>query len=147
MAETGSQSAETQRVYRNERIAVIWRSSRCVHSRNCVNGLPAVFRPGERPWVQVDAATADEVARTVSRCPSGALAYERLDGGEQETAAEEVVIEVLANGPLAIRGNVRIVRPDGTTLREATRVTLCRCGQSGNKPFCDGTHLRVGFQG
>jgi uncharacterized Fe-S cluster protein YjdI len=140
-------STPHERVYRNEKIAVTWNPERCVHSHRCVNELPAVFRPGEHPWVHVNAATADDIARTVARCPSGALTFERLDGGAQETILAETVVEALADGPLAIRGNLRIIGPDGTTLRHATRVTLCRCGQSSNKPFCDGTHLKIGFQG
>jgi uncharacterized Fe-S cluster protein YjdI len=140
-------STPHERVYRNEKIAVTWHPERCVHSQRCVNGLPAVFRPGERPWVRVDAATADAIARTVARCPSGALTFERLDGGAQEAIPAETVVEALADGPLAVRGNLRIIGPDGTTLRQATRVTLCRCGQSSNKPFCDGTHLKIGFHG
>jgi uncharacterized Fe-S cluster protein YjdI len=147
VAESNTERATRPRVYRNANIAVMWHPERCSHSHKCVNGLPQVFRPGERPWVQVDAATADIIARAVERCPSGALTYERFDGGAAEAVGDEVVIEALANGPLAVRGNPRIVGPDGSILSTATRVTFCRCGQSSSKPFCDGTHLLVGFRG
>lgn len=59
---------QKQRVYRTDQIAVSWNPGACIHSRRCVQGLPAVFRPAERPWVRVDAATADEIAEVVARC-------------------------------------------------------------------------------
>jgi uncharacterized Fe-S cluster protein YjdI/CDGSH-type Zn-finger protein len=136
----------TARVYRNQAIAVHWNPERCIHSARCVAGLSAVFQPGERPWVKIDAASADEIARVITRCPTGALHYERLDGGPQETPEVDVTIAPQSNGPLYVRGHIRIIGADGALLREDTRVALCRCGQSGNKPFCDGSHRRVGFK-
>ena len=142
---TERSTPEAERVYRNETIAVHWNPRRCIHSENCIKGLPQVFRKSERPWIMVDAATAAEIADVITHCPSGALHFERLDGGTQEQAAEETTIEPRPNGPLYVRGHVRIVSNDGTVIREDTRMTLCRCGQSHNKPFCDGTHRTVGF--
>lgn len=137
---------ETGHVYRNEGIAVYWNPRVCVHSGRCVGGLPQVFQPSERPWVKIDGATAAEIAEVVSRCPSGALHFERLDGGVPETAPEETTVEPQTNGPLFVRGRLRVVGPDGTLLREDTRMALCRCGHSNNKPFCDGSHRKVGFR-
>jgi CDGSH-type Zn-finger protein len=113
--------------------------------RNCVRGLPQVFDPEARPWVRVDAADADAIAAAVETCPTGALHYRRLDGGPQEQAQEPPTVEPRPNGPLFVRGHVRIVDPGGEVVREDTRVALCRCGGSENKPFCDGTHRRIGF--
>ena len=113
--------------------------------RNCVGRLPQVFVPEARPWVVVDAADADAVAAAIESCPTGALRYRRLDGGPQEQPPAETTVEPRQNGPLFVRGAVRIVDPDGRLIREATRVALCRCGASENKPFCDGSHRRVGF--
>jgi CDGSH-type Zn-finger protein len=78
-------------------------------------------------------------------CPTGALHFERLDGGEQEPEPDETTVKVQVNGPLYLRGKVRIVGPGGHVIREDTRVALCRCGHSKNKPFCDGSHFRVRF--
>jgi CDGSH-type Zn-finger protein len=113
--------------------------------RNCVRGLRQVFNPEARPWVAVDAADADAIAATIETCPTGALHYRRLDGGRQEQPQEDTTVEPRPNGPLFVRGLVRIVDPDGQLIREDTRLVLCRCGASGNKPFCDGSHRRVGF--
>src|SRR5437899_7214267 len=99
-----------------------------------------------RPWIDLSQADADEVAESVMSCPTGALHFRRLDGGEEEPLASEVSVYARPNGPLFLSGRVRIVGQDGTLLREDTRVALCRCGQSGNKPFCDGTHRKVGFR-
>ena len=134
-----------RRVYANDVIEVHWEPRLCIHTRNCVEGLPGVFDPGARPWVDVDAGDADTIAATVLTCPTGALHFRRLDGGAQETASEGTTVEPRPNGPLFVRGRVRIVDPDGNLIREDTRVALCRCGASANKPFCDGSHRRIGF--
>ena len=63
--------------YSNGEVTVVWTPSRCVHSGICARGLPAVFKPRERPWVDVAGATSEEIVQQVSRCPSGALAIER----------------------------------------------------------------------
>jgi uncharacterized Fe-S cluster protein YjdI len=132
--------------YSNQAIKVFWNSSLCIHSENCVRGLPQVFQKSGRPWINVDAATAAEIAATVSRCPSGALQYELLEGEKPEVTAEATIIEPRPNGPLLVKGRIRLESPDGSLLFEGERVALCRCGQSGNKPFCDGTHQKVGFK-
>ncbi len=122
-----------------------WEPRLCIHMRNCVRGLPQVFDAEARPWVRVDAADADAIAAAVESCPTGALHYRRLDGAPQEQAQEPPTVEPRPNGPLFVRGQVRIVDPNGDVVREDTRVALCRCGGSENKPFCDGTHRRIGF--
>ena len=133
------------RTYANEAIEVQWEPRLCIHTQNCVRGLGEVFDPEARPWVRVDAADAERIAETVLTCPTGALHFRRLDGGPQEEPPADTTIEPRPNGPLFLRGRIRIVDVDGTTVREDTRVALCRCGASSNKPFCDGSHLTIGF--
>jgi len=135
-----------ERVYQNDQIAVLWEPKLCIHAGYCFRGLPEVFQPESRPWVKVDAATAEKIAEVVMTCPTGALHFERRDGGPQEPQSEETTIDARPNGPLYVRGHIRITGPGGRLIREDTRVALCRCGQSGNKPFCDGSHRRVGFR-
>ena len=136
------------RIYRNTRgeIAVSWEPKLCIHAGNCFRSLPEVFQPNSRPWIIVDAATADKIAEVVMTCPTGALHFERFDGGPQEPRPPETTINARHNGPLYVRGSVRITGPGGQLIREDTRVALCRCGRSENKPFCDGSHRRVGFR-
>jgi CDGSH-type Zn-finger protein len=78
-------------------------------------------------------------------CTTGALHFRRLDGGAQEEAAAETTVEPRPNGPLFVHGRLKIVGAGGHVIREDTRFALCRCGASQNKPFCDGSHRRVGF--
>ena len=113
--------------------------------QNCVKRLPNVFRADERPWVVADGADADSVAAAVEACPTGALHYHRLDGRPDEDAGQTTTVDPRPNGPLFVRGRLRIVNAAGDVVREDTRTALCRCGASANKPFCDGSHRRIGF--
>ncbi|MEQ1502153.1 MAG: CDGSH iron-sulfur domain-containing protein [Myxococcota bacterium] len=109
--------------------------SRCIHSRNCVLTLPTVFRPNvQGPWIDPDGADPEDVAALARRCPSGAIRVERLDGGTAESADLINSVTVTENGPYVVRGELEI----GGVAQ--TRATLCRCGSSRNKPFCDGMH-------
>jgi CDGSH-type Zn-finger protein/uncharacterized Fe-S cluster protein YjdI len=136
---------DVEREYRNNQIVVHWEPRLCIHAGFCFRGLPAVFKPNDHPWVTLDGADADQIAQVVLACPTGALHFERLDGGPQEQPEDETTIKLQVNGPLYLRGKVRIVGPGNHVIREDTRVALCRCGASANKPFCDGSHFRVGF--
>jgi uncharacterized Fe-S cluster protein YjdI len=135
------------RVYADDRIEVHWEPRLCIHTRSCVERLRGVFDPERRPWIDVSAAGADEIAATVLTCPTGALHFRRLDGGAQEEAEVPPKVVPRTNGPLFLRGRFRIEDADGNLIREDTRLALCRCGASENKPFCDGTHRKIGFTG
>jgi CDGSH-type Zn-finger protein/uncharacterized Fe-S cluster protein YjdI len=135
-----------ERVYRNDQIAVAWEPKLCIHAGYCFRALPEAFQPQNRPWVRVDEAAAEKIAEVIMTCPTGALHFERLDGGPQEPQPEETTIRARPNGPLYVRGKIRITGTGGQLIREDTRVALCRCGHSENKPFCDSSHRRVGFR-
>jgi uncharacterized Fe-S cluster protein YjdI len=132
--------------YATDEIVVEWEPRLCYHSHNCVRSLPQVFDPEKRPWVQIDAAAADDVAAAVARCPSGALRARRL-GVSSDRVADELEVRASENGPLLLRGGIRIVDAEGNLLYEGEKAALCRCGGSSNKPFCDGTHKTNGFRG
>jgi uncharacterized Fe-S cluster protein YjdI len=134
------------REYRTGEIAVFWEPAFCIHAAACLMGLPQVFDAGARPWIAIDAASADEIAETVMSCPTGALHFKRLDGGPQEDAPEQTTVRPRPNGPLFQRGRLRVTDEAGNVVREDTRIALCRCGHSANKPFCDATHRRIGFR-
>lgn len=141
-----SQRDRTTKEYATDEIVVEWEPRLCYHSQNCVRSLPQVFDDGRRPWIAIDAASADEVEAAVARCPSGALRTRRL--GAPVTAREQrLEMRASENGPLLVTGHVRIVDAEGTVLYEGDRAALCRCGGSANKPFCDGTHKKNGFRG
>ena len=132
--------------YRNEHIVVTWEPAYCIHTANCLNAEPEVFDAARRPWIVVDAANADRIAQAVMNCPTGALHFRRVDGGEQEPVPTETTVQPRTNGPLFLRGNLKFVNAKGEVIREDTRTALCRCGRSSDKPFCDGTHRAIGFQ-
>ena len=134
------------RVYEDERMRVHWFAGRCIHSGACIRAAPAVFDPRRRPWVDLSAETADAIAAAVERCPTGALAYERLDGGPQEQAPAETTVTPIRNGPLFVRGRIEVRDEQGRVLRAATRAAFCRCGRSAHLPFCDNTHRAIGFR-
>lgn len=129
-----------------EGITVQFRPGRCIHSANCVRGLPAVFRPGERPWVHTESAPADAIARVIHTCPTGALTYERTDGGPAEPVPARNSAVLAPDGPIYLRGRIRVVTLGGEVALEGNRMALCRCGASARKPLCDGSHRRAGFR-
>jgi iron-binding CDGSH zinc finger protein/divergent 4Fe-4S mono-cluster protein len=106
-----------------------------------------VFDPDARPWVNVEAASANEIAASIESCPTGALSYVRTDGAPQETPESPTKVQPRPNGPLFVRGDIEVTDTEGNVIRRATRIALCRCGQSSNKPYCDLTHRAVGFKG
>src|SRR6185503_11487849 len=94
-------------------ITVTWSKRRCIHSAECVRFLPDVFEPGRKPWVMPENDTADEVAAVVMRCPTGALHFERHDGGAAEAPDQENRVRATRHGPLELRGDLRIATPAG----------------------------------
>lgn len=105
----------------------------CIHARKCWLGLPKVFDPAQRPWIQPQGASTEEIVATIDACPSGALSYERR--GEAEPPAQVNTARLWENGPVELRGDLRLPGED-----PRTRAVLCRCGKTENPPFCDGSH-------
>lgn len=133
-----------RKVYRGKDIEVSFDLDLCTHIGECLRGHRGVFNLDRRPWVLPDEADADTVAEVVERCPSGALQYRRHDGGSQEEHAGTTVTPI-RDGPLLVTGEIEVRREDGA-VEKLPRATLCRCGSSRNKPFCDNQHLAVGFR-
>lgn len=131
--------------YESEHLTVHFDGRRCIHAAECVHGLPAVFDPQQRPWVRPEGAEADAVAEVVTRCPTGALSYTRHDGAAAEATPTTNRVTIAADGPLFCRGDLEVKRSDGEVVVRDTRIGLCRCGLSRNKPFCDGAHDKGRF--
>jgi uncharacterized Fe-S cluster protein YjdI/CDGSH-type Zn-finger protein len=134
-----------RKVYRGKDVEVSFDLDLCVHIAECLRGHPSVFDLNRRPWVLPDMGEADEVAEIVRRCPSGALLYRRLDGGAPEDPDGPTTVTLVRNGPLLVTGKIEVVREDGS-VETLPRATLCRCGESQHKPFCDNQHLAIGFR-
>jgi uncharacterized Fe-S cluster protein YjdI/CDGSH-type Zn-finger protein len=134
-----------RKVYRGRDIEVSFDLDICVHIGECLRGQPQVFELNRRPWILPDMADGDEVAEIVRLCPSGALLYRRLDGSPDEEPEGPTTVTPMRDGPLLVTGRIEVRREDGT-VEVLPRATLCRCGQSRHKPFCDNQHLAVGFR-
>lgn len=133
------------RAYEGADITVSFDSKRCIHAAECVRGLGQVFDRHARPWVNPDAAPAADVAAVVHRCPTGALSYEM--SGQSYEGSNPVPAEcaIVADGPIYVRGRLAVDTPDEPTVEES-RLALCRCGASGNKPYCDNSHADIQFE-
>mgnify|MGYP001591635608 FL=1 len=142
------------RRYESDEITVAYDASRCIHAADCVKGLPRVFNPRERPWIRPRAAEAERIREVVLRCPTGALfiAPESEEESQEEGAwssdgSGDSTIQVSDTGPLFLRGSFVVLDHQGEEVVRDSRIALCRCGASKNKPFCDGTHSEIGFPG
>ena len=144
-----SEEQQIVKRYSNGEVTIVWKPRLCIHSGNCVRGLPSVFDTSARPWIDADGASTKEIIAQVKRCPSGALSYEleNEDYEEEEPADEESrLVEVSKNGPLMVHGDLLVRNHNGNETRKQKITAFCRCGKSSNKPFCDGTH-KSGFEG
>ncbi|WP_417372286.1 (4Fe-4S)-binding protein [Gelidibacter japonicus] len=130
--------------YSNNEVTVVWKPNLCIHSAKCVHGLPEVFKPKEKPWIQIDNATTNSIIAAVKACPSGALTYysNTSQGNEEatETSTEATKIEIVNGGPMLVHGTLIITHDDGSEEEKKRITAFCRCAKSENKPYCDGSH-------
>ena len=137
---TGADAQAVERIM-GTRLEVLYEGQRCIHSRFCVTWGPEVFLANvQGPWIHPDAMDVERVVEIAHACPSGAIRYRRLDGGAEEQAPLVNLASVRESGPYAFRAQLQL---DGRPVEY--RATLCRCGASKHKPFCDGAHREIGF--
>ncbi len=127
-------------------LTVIWKPETCIHSANCIKALPGVFKPKERPWIQMNDTTVEAVMGAVDKCPSGALSYTRstVEASIVPVVEDQELIKVnlIDNGPVIVLSALEVTHPDGTVEIKERRASFCRCGKSEKFPFCDGTHKK-----
>ncbi|GLQ90199.1 ferritin-like domain-containing protein [Dyella flagellata] len=124
-----------------EKLSLLFEAKRCIHARFCVTGAPKVFLANvQGPWLHPDAMDAERLVEIAHACPSGAIQYQRRDGRPDESAPPVNLAATREAGPYAFRGDLRL-----SGKQAGFRATLCRCGASKNKPFCDGSHHDIGF--
>lgn len=137
--------------YTNGEVTIVWQPSVCIHSTICwrkETGLPEVFNPRERPWIKPDGSTTEHIIEQVKRCPSGALSYYMNSEGEKKVNVErESIVETIPDGPLLVYGNIVVKDNNGNETHKTQVTAFCRCGGSANKPYCDGSHIKIGFKG
>lgn len=122
-------------------VTIEFDASKCIHARFCVLQAPEVFKantPGA--WIAPDAVEASDLAAVARNCPSGAIRYRARLPLLDEKPPPVNVVRIRENGPYAFHARLEV---HGAP--EVTRRTLCRCGASKNKPYCDGSHVGAQF--
>jgi len=126
-------------------IDVHWDERLCIHIGECGQAANSLFEAGRKPWCVPDEVSKAEVREVCERCPSGALSYVDKSGTPEQAPAANTA-SVAYNGPLYFTGELRIEDAAEDMPGTRFRAALCRCGASGNKPFCDNSHLQAGFE-
>jgi CDGSH-type Zn-finger protein/uncharacterized Fe-S cluster protein YjdI len=122
-------------------LTLLYDGKKCIHARLCVTGGPSVFLANVKgPWIHPDTVPVESLVEIAHACPSGAIRYRRTDGKPDEVAPPVNLLVVREAGPYAVRAELQLAGKSGTY-----RATLCRCGASNNKPYCDGSHHEIGF--
>jgi uncharacterized Fe-S cluster protein YjdI len=133
--------------YQNGDFTVVWKPKLCIHAKTCIKTLPEVYNPNEKPWIKAENASIEALKSQISQCPSGALSYELEGEKELDSPKLETKIQVMTNGPLLVHGHLEVTGTDNTVEKKHVTTAFCRCGASSNKPYCDGTHNSIQFQG
>ncbi|HPF44541.1 MAG TPA: (4Fe-4S)-binding protein [Syntrophomonadaceae bacterium] len=150
-----NQTEKQIRVYQTDDLIVYWDAKQCSHVGKCWQSLPQVFKPKERPWITMDAASPEEIIAAIDKCPTDALKYELPEGSKvdpkiaagpgwvdyKKDEVTSIKIKMIKSGPLRVEGAAQVFDGDGNLLRQSNHIILCGCGKSGNRPFCDGSHV------
>jgi uncharacterized Fe-S cluster protein YjdI len=164
-------SSSNDRKYSNDDITVYWKPSACIHASYCYRELIEVFDPGRRPWVDMKGAPTDKIIETVNLCPTEALTWKWNDGEKNKNVDREhtnhvkfrrpelmdqddsshiehpVSVKIMKDGPIVIKGNFTLISNGNRKKISDSLISICRCGESDHKPFCDGRHRKTGFTG
>ncbi len=131
--------------YRGKVITIYDNQAVCTKAGFCVEQSPDIFNHQRTPWIDPDAGDAEKTAATIRLCPSGALSYKK--GKEYYIEKDrEPSITITKNGPYNMIGGIELNDPQGSKSESAEHYSLCRCGASKNKPFCDGNHQGIEFK-
>jgi len=136
----GGKPAGRDRVitYQGNEATVNYNPMLCSHAAECGRLASNIFNPAQKPWVQPDNGTMAELDAVIASCPSGALSFAAFDGADHRYADRpQIVVE--KNGPYWVR-DIPAPTADRAEAAAAGKYVLCRCGLSGNKPYCDGSH-------
>jgi len=128
--------------YEGKEINVIFNRSICSGAGTCVRNYPKIYKSASEDWINPDGDNVDEVKKSVIQCPSGALSYE-IAGESLSEDYDGYKLNVIKNGPLNIIGKVELHVDKWSTNANPQKYSLCRCGASENKPFCDYMHASL----
>jgi CDGSH-type Zn-finger protein/uncharacterized Fe-S cluster protein YjdI len=146
--DTGGGDMNEKKVFKypGQLIDIQWDGRLCIHIAECGQSEGELFVGGRDPWCLPDSATPAHAAEVCERCPSGALAYFDNSGQQIEQQPDGNTVNVTYNGPLFVHGELDIEGIPEDMPGVQFRAALCRCGHSKNKPFCDNSHLKIGFE-
>ncbi|ASJ74845.1 CDGSH iron-sulfur domain-containing protein [Granulosicoccus antarcticus] len=134
------------RNYTGKHATIAWDKKLCIHAGDCIRADGDLFELGRKPWCSPDTSNNEDILDIVSRCPSGSLSVVFTDSDKAELAPIQNTITVVYDGPLQIKGELQI---EGVAEDDSAglmfRASLCRCGLSKNKPYCDNSHKQSGF--
>lgn len=111
----------------------------CTHAAQCQARAATVFDPKKTPWIQPENGTLDAIMDVIAACPSGALRVSVGDQPAQHMTTGDIGIDVEKDGPYHVT-NVALEAEFNGAGASRAKYSLCRCGLSKNKPFCDGSH-------
>jgi len=126
--------------HKTEQGTLYFDAKKCIHSRNCVLNRPDVFVPDVKgEWIHPENASSCELRAIADNCPSGAIRYEETGHVQDKPLVN--TLHIRENGPYALNADLQL----GEEPCVSQKMTLCRCGASKNKPYCDGSHVDIGF--
>lgn len=140
----GNRPTDQRIAYVGKHITIYDNRSLCAHAGYCTDSLASVFRLKQEPWIDPDGAPVDEIIAAIKRCPSGALSYS-VEGVTPSAPVQPGSILIAPNGPYVVSGEVELAGIEWGEGASRLQYTLCRCGASHNKPFCDGSHWAINF--
>ena len=144
-AKAADPAKNRRKAYAGKAITIFDNRAICAHAGFCTDGLKEVFREDGSPWIDADGADVARIVATIEKCPSGALSY-ALHGEEAAPPQRAPAVTVTKDGPYAVTGGVELAGVAFGDGASREHYTLCRCGASANKPFCDGSHWDVKFR-
>jgi CDGSH-type Zn-finger protein len=130
--------------YEGREVTIVNNPLLCSVAEYCHRELESVFNMHNDPWINPDGGTLENIKAVIEKCPSGALSYS-INGQPQPVSDCDATVTIEKNGPLRITGGIELKDVNWGQGASQEHYTLCRCGASRNKPFCDGSHLAINF--
>lgn len=127
------------------RVSISYTPVLCSHAAECSRLAGDIFNPKRDPWIKPEEGSLESIRAVMAACPSGALSLSLDDAPHQHSTGDDSEIQIEPNGPYRVT-NVALDTSFNISGATEKKYVLCRCGQSNNKPFCDGTHHDIGWR-
>jgi len=139
------QGADATIDYKGKEITIHYNKVLCSHAAECGTHLKPVFNPTRKPWIKPDNGSVEAIKEVVLACPSGALSCSENDVVASHITSSDCGIHIEQHGPFHVKG-IALMHVTPSKYAYPDKYVLCRCGASKNKPFCDGSHLAIGWK-